>query len=148
MRPPVFRRLVCVSLLVIIPVMGEEKPKVSIATGDADAGDIAKQLQARAIEEGKADFGYWGTDPNKYTGWTTHSNRLIPVYTFGTKGAGAGIDLDSYAGDNSLYRSEDKVQALYGYVPERTINPNAVWMDQTNIADLQRAAAAAGPCSA
>ena len=144
MRPPVFRRLVCVSLLVIIPVMGEEKPQVSIATGDADAGDIAKQLQARAIAEGKADFGYWGTDPNKYTGWTTHSNRLIPVYTFGTKGAGAGIDLDSYAGDNSLYRSEDKVQALYGYVPERTINPNAVWMDQTNIADLQRAAAAAG----
>ena len=108
MRPPVFRRLVCVSLLVIIPVMGEEKTKVSIATGDAEAGDIAKQLQARAIEEGKADFGYWGTDPNKYTGWTTHSNRLIPVYTFGTKGAGAGIDLDSYAGDNSLYRSEDK----------------------------------------
>lgn len=110
----------------------------------ADAADIPRQLQLKAIADGKAAFGYWGTDPDKYTGWTSHSNRLIPIYTFGSNGGGEGVDLDSYTGPNSVYRSEAKVQALYGYVPEKTVNPNAVWMDQTNIADLQRAAAAAG----
>jgi alkaline phosphatase len=114
------------------------------AAAVADAVDFPKQLQSKAIEDDKAEFGYWGRDPNIYTGWKTHSNRLIPVYTFGTKGGGEGVDLNSYSGPNSVYRSEAKVQALYGHVPEKTVNPEAVWMDQTNIADLQRAAAAAG----
>ncbi|RLT02825.1 MAG: alkaline phosphatase [Planctomycetota bacterium] len=109
-----------------------------------EATDLPKQLQAKAIEDDKAAFGYWGTDPDKYTGWKSHSNRLIPVYTFGSKGGGGGVDLDSYTGSNSVYRSEAKVQTLYGYVPEKTVNPQAVWMDQTNVADLQRAGAAAG----
>ncbi|MDA1233154.1 MAG: alkaline phosphatase, partial [Planctomycetota bacterium] len=115
-----------------------------VSSALAEAGDIPKQLQLKAIEDDKTAFGYWGVDPEKYTGWKSHSNRLIPVYTFGTKGGGAGVDLKSYTGANSAYRSEEKVQALYGYVPEKTVNPNAVWMDQTNIADLQRAAALKG----
>ena len=110
----------------------------------AEAADFPKQLQTKAIEDNKAAFGHWGRDPNIYTAWKTHSNRLIPVYTFGTKGAGEGVDLNSYFGTNSVYRSEAKVQALYGYVPEKTVNPEAVWMDQTNVTDLQRAAEAAG----
>ena len=120
---------------------------VPIATADvaaADAADFPKRLQTDAIEADLAEFGYWGTDPEKYTGWKSHSNRLIPVYTFGSKGSGEGVDLDSYTGPNSAYRSESKVQALYGYVPEKTVNQNAVWMDQTNVADMQRAAAATG----
>ena len=124
------------------PIVSKAPPVVDAAA--ADAIDFPKQIQTKAIENNKAEFGYWGRDPNIYTAWKTHSNRLIPVYTFGTKGAGAGVDLDSYFGPNSVYRSEAKVQALYGYVPEKTVNPDAVWMDQTNVADLQRAAAAAG----
>ena len=116
----------------------------SVEVPATEAADIPKQLQAKAIEDDKAAFGYWGTDPDKYTGWTTHSNRLIPVYTFGSKGGGDGVDLDSYTGSKSAYRSAAKVEALYGYVPEKTVNENAVWMDQTNVADMQRAAAAAG----
>lgn len=117
---------------------------LTAAASDPLAPDAARQLQEKAIAEDKSPMAYWGTDPEKYTGWTSHSNRLIPVYTFGSKGAGPGVDLDSYFGSASLYRSEEKVQALYGYVPEKTVNPNAVWMDQINIYDMQKAAAAAG----
>lgn len=124
------------------PIVSKATPVVDAAA--ADAIDFPKQIQAKAIEDNAAEFGYWGRDPNIYTAWKTHSNRLIPVYTFGTKGAGEGVDLNSYSGPNSVYRSEAKVQALYGYLPEKTVNPEAVWMDQTNVADLQRAAAAAG----
>ena len=124
------------------PIVSKAAATVDSAT--AEAADFPKQLQAKAIEDNKAEFGYWGRDPDIYTGWKTHSNRLIPVYTFGTKAAGEGVDLKSYFGPNSIYRSEAKVQALYGYLPEKTVNPDAVWMDQTNIADLQRAAASAG----
>ena len=124
------------------PIVRKVAAPVDLAA--AEAADFPKQLQSKAIEDNIAEFGYWGREPNLYTGWKTHSNRLIPIYTFGTKGAGEGVDLDSYFGPNSVYRSEARVQALYGYVPEKTVNPEAVWMDQTNVADLQRAAATAG----
>ena len=147
MRLSVFLGLICCALAGYS--VAEEKTVKSVAVTSidvpaTDASDIPKQLQAKAIEDGKAAFGYWGTEPDKYTGWTSHSNRLIPVYTFGSRGCGDGVDLDSYTGSKSVYRSEAKVQALYGYVPEKTVNSNAVWMDQTNVADMQRAAAAAG----
>ncbi len=110
----------------------------------AQAVDFPRQIQEQAIADDKSPVGYWGTDAEKYTGWKSHSNRLIPVYTFGTKGGKPGVDLNSWFGEASLYRSADKVQALYGYVPEKTVNPNAVWMDQTNIYDIQKAAAESG----
>jgi len=149
MRLSVFLALICCCCAVAGDSVAEEKTVNSVAVTSinvpaAEAADIPKQLQAKAIEDGKAAFGYWGTDQDKYTGWTSHSNRLIPVYTFGSKGGGDGVDLDSYTGPKSAYRSEAEVEALYGYVPEKTVNPNAVWMDQTNVADMQRAAAAAG----
>ncbi len=110
----------------------------------AKAADFPRQIQELAIVNDKSPVAYWGTDPEKYTGWKSHSNRLIPVYTFGTKGGKPGVDLNSWFGEASPYRSETKVQALYGYLPERTVNPDAVWMDQTNIYDLQKAAADSG----
>ncbi len=110
----------------------------------ADAIDTVKRLQEQSIKADTAAFGYWGTDAAKYTGWKSHSNRLIPVYTFGTKGGGKGVDLSSCSGADSPYRSAAKVRALYGYLPDKTVDPNAVWMDQTNLADIQRAAADGG----
>ena len=113
--------------------------------GDAAAAvDFPRQVQEQAIANDKSPAAYWGTDAEKYTGWKTHSNRLIPVYTFGTKGGKPGVDLNSWFGEASPYRSAEKVQALYGYLPEQTVNPNAVWMDQTNIYDIQKAAADSG----
>ncbi|MFM7919259.1 MAG: hypothetical protein ACKPJJ_03480, partial [Planctomycetaceae bacterium] len=110
----------------------------------ADKPGTIAEIQAAAIAGGVAEFGYWGTDPAKYTGWTSHSNRLIPVYTYGTKGEAAGVDLQSWFGERSPYRSAEALQKIYGYLPERTVDSQAVWMDQTNIFDIQKAAAAAG----
>lgn len=126
-------------------LLADDSRGVAIDASDrSDVNDLPKQLQASAIAEDKAAFGFWGAETDKYTGWKSHSNRLIPVYTFGTKDAGPGIDLGSYSGVNSPYRSEQMLQRIYGYLPQRTVNPEATWLDQTNLADLQLAAAAAG----
>lgn len=108
------------------------------------ADDYLRQLQADAVTSSQSPAAHWGTDPNDYHNWTSHSNRLIPVYTFGTKGAGKGVDIKHYSGKNSPYRTEDGVRRIYGRVPDETVNPQATWMDQNNIADIQRAAAEAG----
>ena len=108
------------------------------------AGDYIRDLQTNAVEKGKAEFGHWGMDAGNYLDWGSHSNRLIPVYLFGTKGAGPGIDAMSYSGEASPYRDAAKVQRLYGYVPEGTVDPTADWMDQTNVYDIQKAALLAG----
>jgi alkaline phosphatase len=113
-------------------------------TQSSQADDYIAQLQKSAIESGTSPFGHWGLTPTNYMEWGTHSNRLIPVYTFGTKGAGAGIDLDSYTGAKSPYRNPDQVTALYGYLPDGTVDPAADWMDQTNLYDIQKAALLAG----
>ena len=108
------------------------------------ADDYIKSLQANAIEQNKAEYGHWGWEPENYKGWGSHSNRLIPVYTFGTLGAGAGIDLQAYTGGHSLYRDEADIVRLYGKISTGTHNPQADYMDQTNIHDIQRAALEAG----
>ena len=60
----------------------------------ASAGDVTAQdaqvdylrdFQTEAIVEGKTPVAHWGWEDDNYTRWTTHSNRLIPVYTYGTK---------------------------------------------------------------
>lgn len=112
--------------------------------GPPASKDPIAALQQQAVEAGAASFGHWGPDPSRYINWSSHSNRLIPVYTFGTKGAGEGIDLESYTGKNSPYRDEKKIEALYSYLPEATLNPEAGYCDQTNIFDIQKKALEAG----
>lgn len=119
----------------------DDRP-VPSSEGTVNRGDFVRALQESAVEQKMSPLGYWGTDPEKYSGWTSHSNRLIPVYTYGTRGAGKGIEVGSWSGPNSPYRSADQVRKLYGIVPERTVNPEATWMDQTNVYDIQKAAAA------
>ena len=109
-----------------------------------EAGDHFYELQSAAIEENRADFGHWGSDSEDYTQWGSHSNRLIPVYTFGTRGKGKGIDLRDYRGKNSLYRDEAKIRDLYGKVPEATLNEKAYYFDQTDIFRIQLAALESG----
>ncbi len=114
----------------------------SVSTAQAD--DFLAGLQKAAIAADSADWGWWGTDPSRYTQWRSHSNRLIPVYTYGTGQMAGPANLNSYCGENSPYRTEAGVRRLYGRVPERTVHPDASWLDQTCLAELQRAAAAAG----
>jgi len=69
----------------------------------------------------------------------SHSNRLVPVYAFGRK-----VDLGAVTGKNSLYRDPGKVKALYGFPPENTVNPDAEYADQSDLAKVQRDAVARG----
>lgn len=97
------------------------------------ADDPIAKLQADAIATGKAEFGHFGPNPDKYSSWTTHTNRLIPVYTFGT-------DLNQFKGTKSVYRSAERLEKLYGTVPTATLNPTAEYFDQTDIFQLQKTA--------
>ncbi|HEX5105714.1 MAG TPA: alkaline phosphatase, partial [Pirellulaceae bacterium] len=96
-----------------------------------------RQLQSLAVQQGSATWGLWGPNPDKYSSWTSHSNRLIPLYAF-------GMDLSTVRGANSLYRDLDRIRALYGYEPEGTLNPSAEYFDQTDVYRLQRKAADEG----
>ncbi|QDU56772.1 alkaline phosphatase [Aeoliella mucimassa] len=106
--------------------------------------DEIRDMQTQAIETKHCDAVHWGVDSSRYSSWTSHSNRLIPVYAFGTKGAGEGIDLDSYTGENSPYRDPQKVQHLYQSDVQTSLDSEATYMDQTNIFDLELAAVEAG----
>ncbi|MEZ6066335.1 MAG: hypothetical protein R3B90_11660 [Planctomycetaceae bacterium] len=116
----------------------------TLLTSSVVAEDHVAELQADAIAAGHSEVAHWGVDPENYTQWGSHSNRLIPVYTFGTRGGGAGVDLGSYLGENSPYRSADALRRIYGFEPTDSVDPQADWMDQTNLHDLQAAAFKAG----
>ncbi|TWU06360.1 alkaline phosphatase [Stieleria varia] len=103
----------------------------------AQIADPIAKMQADAVETRQADWGHWGPNPNTYSSWKTHSNRLIPVYTF-------GIDLNLVRGEKSVYRDASALEKLYGYLPEKTVNPEAEYFDQTDIYRLQRAAIESG----
>lgn len=101
------------------------------------ASDEIRELQTTAVTRGKATWGHWGTDPEKYSTWTNHSNRLIPVYSF-------GISLERFQGEASPYRSSEKLRAIYDTVPAGTLNPQADYFDQTDVYRLQQMATEAG----
>ena len=102
-----------------------------------DARDHLRCLQTDAMAKGKADWVHWGINANRYTGWIRHSNRLIPVYTF-------GISLEGVSGRRSVYRDSAKIETLYGRLPDDTLNPEAEYFDQTDLYRLQKRAIAAG----
>ncbi|MEX0700734.1 MAG: alkaline phosphatase [Planctomycetales bacterium] len=140
-RRPCLPALLCVLLTSPLAACGQATIAPRSAT---PVDDHIRGLQTAAIHEGRSPAAHWGTDPAIYTHWGSHSNRLVPVYTFGTKGAGAGVDLDGYSGANSPYRREGEVRRMYGYLPENTVDPAADYCDQTNIADIQRRALESG----
>ena len=109
-----------------------------------NAGDTLRELQERAVNAGRSEAAHWGLNPGNYSQWTTHTNRLVPVYTFGTRGAGRGIDLANYFGTRSVYRNQREIIRLYGRLPAGTMHKHALYMDQTNVFDMQRAALEAG----
>lgn len=109
----------------------------SLSIQHAEAIDPIADLQAKAAATNKAHFGHWGPNPKKYSSWTTHSNRLIPIYTFGG-------NLNEVRGENSVYRSEDAITKLYGKLPANTLNQSAEYFDQTDVFRLQKTAAANG----
>lgn len=99
--------------------------------------DPLRQMQSKAIQQQKASWGHWGIQSDRYSAWKSHSNRLIPVYTF-------GITLDTWREQGSAYADPERLKALYGHVPAGTLNSTATYYDQTDIWRLQMEAARAG----
>ena len=93
----------------------------------------ANQKMARVYH-----FGSQGTG-DIFSNHTSHSNRLVPVYLFGKK-----ADLGAVMGENSRYRDPEKVRAAYGFLPEHTVNPRAVYADQSDLYRVQKDAVARG----
>ncbi|MBL8849415.1 MAG: alkaline phosphatase [Planctomycetaceae bacterium] len=116
----------------------------TLAVTRLTAADPIRDIQNAAIEQNKSPVAHWGLDPEDYTQWTTHSLRLIPVYTFGTACSGPGVNLCSHIGRNSPYRTEQGVTELYGHLPTNTLNATAEYGDQVCVGAIQRAAAKAG----
>ena len=110
----------------------------------ASCSDYIRELQTEAIQKNQAQFGHWGHDSANYKLWSSHSNRLIPVYTFGTLDAPQGVDLRGYLGTNSPYRKESELQRIYGRVPSDSLNEKADYFDQTNLFQIQQAGLASG----
>ena len=107
------------------------------APAATDAPDHVRDLEREAEQSGRALWGHWGILPDRYVEWSNHSNRLIPVYAFGTA-------LDAVSGSNSVYRSAERLERLYGRLPDGTLNPDAAYFDQTDVHRLQLEAARAG----
>ncbi len=99
--------------------------------------DPMRGIQSRAIQQQKSTVAHWGNQADRYSSWINHSNRLIPVYTF-------GITLDALRAEGSVYSDPQRLEKLYGRVPDQTVNPTALYNDQTDIYRLQTAAIQAG----
>ncbi|TWU40702.1 alkaline phosphatase [Novipirellula artificiosorum] len=102
-----------------------------------DSVDRMRDSQSDAIKNQKAAWGHWGHLPNRYSTWVNHSNRLIPMYTF-------GITLDSLREEDSIYADAKRLETLYGSIPSHTLDPSATHFDQTDVYRLQKMAADAG----
>ncbi len=127
--------LLTVSLWCIV-ARGQEK-KVAAHSGEVGIEDRMRAIQTAGIEQQEVSAVHWGIESGKYSSWKKHSNRLIPVYTF-------GLNLDSLRDEGSVYTDPKRLQKLYGRVPEGTVNPTAIYYDQTDIFRLQMAAIDAG----
>lgn len=127
-------RLLCPFLLTFIPA---SIAFAQAAQTDPTNDDFVRQFQLEAVESEKADWIHWGDKPGSFSNWKNHSNRLIPVYTF-------GMSLDSINGEDSAYRSKKKIKSLYQTLPEGTLNKKASYFDQTQLYDLQQSAIEAG----
>ncbi|TWU15266.1 Alkaline phosphatase 4 precursor [Allorhodopirellula heiligendammensis] len=104
----------------------DESPSLEIV-------DRMRQMQSQAIKEQTATWGRWGNRPNKFSSWTNHSNRLVPLYTF-------GMTLSPLRERGSFYSNADRMEQHFGAVPAGTLNPNATYHDQIDVYELQQMA--------
>ncbi len=107
------------------------------ATAVVTAADPIRDMQVEAERSGVAPWGHWGDQPDRYDAWSNHSNRCVPVYTF-------GLTLDAVRGPRSVYRDAARLRALYGRDPDATLDPAAEHFDQTDIHRLMVDAAGGG----
>ncbi len=116
----------------------------ALVAQDVPRRDRLRDLQERQVatkDEKIARPDHFGSQGpgNVFSNHTSHSNRLIPIYVFGRK-----ADLGAITGKNSRYRTEAGVRAVFGRVPEHTVNPEAEYADQSDLYRLQKDAVAHG----
>lgn len=117
---------------------------LAAVAGSARAADPIRDLQAKAMADPDTKaaraYHFGSQGPNDvYSNHKSHTNRLIPVYTFGKR-----VDLAGVTGANSIYRDASRVKALYGFAPEHTVNPEAEYADQSDLHRVQVEAVARG----
>ncbi|MBX6315681.1 MAG: alkaline phosphatase [Isosphaeraceae bacterium] len=101
---------------------------------------MQEEYVAHKNEKTARAYHFGSQGPNDvFSNHTSHTNRLIPVYVFGKK-----ADLGSVTGPNSRYRDPEKIKALYGALPENTVNPEADYCDQSDLYRVQKEAIAKG----
>lgn len=135
--------LVCLAVILAGPFAslghGDETPLDSVpdfgsSTVDPPSDDdLVRDIQSNAIINQQCDVAHWGRQRSKYITWSQHSNRLVPVYTF-------GITLDAWRDRGSPYADPARLKQIYGEVPLRTFNPIATYHDQTDVYQLQQRA--------
>ncbi|MEM6469391.1 MAG: alkaline phosphatase [Planctomycetota bacterium] len=136
------------SALLVLLVVGNDACLAQVAEtapwhGSAAAGlgvlaiDDMKQMQRLSATSQRPVYGHWGMNQDAYSSWTQHSNRLIPVYTF-------GISLSRLREQGSVYTDTDRLETLDGTPGTNSVHPNAIFYDQTDIYQLQQAAVDAG----
>lgn len=142
------RQLTAVLVIVLLlPGCGAPAGRQPPASGtDAEiaapaSADVLRAVQEKATEAHRSPYFHWGTNPDDYDGYDGHSNRLIPVYVYGARD---GVNLHAYDGEHSAYRDAGKLKALYGHVPDHTLDPGAEYLDQTDLFRLQKDALDAG----
>jgi alkaline phosphatase len=118
---------------IVVPQLLAQGPAAEVTA----PADPLRDMQTLAIEQQQAAWGHWGNQPERYSTWLGHSNRLIPVYSF-------GITLNSWRERGSAYTDPQRLRQLYGRVPAGTVNPTATYYDQTDLYDLQQTAVEAG----
>ncbi len=118
-------------------------PAAHASAADADVDPIrALQLDyvAKSKEKAPRAFHFGSQGPGDvFSNHDSHTNRLIPVYTFGPT-----LDLGAVTGSNSLYRDAAKVRKLYGALPENTVNPDAQYADQSDLYRVMKEAVGRG----
>ncbi|WP_431192195.1 alkaline phosphatase [Rhodopirellula bahusiensis] len=108
-----------------------------VTTSGEPVVDPLREMQSNAIKEQSAPWGHWGSNPKKYSTWTNHSNRMVPLYAF-------GYTLNDLREKGSLYSNPERMKEHFGRVDEESLNPNANYYDQVDVYDLQMAAVKSG----
>jgi alkaline phosphatase len=115
-----------------------------VARKSAQSSDLLKDLQTQYVATSKEKkprvyhFGSQGPGA-EFSNHHSHSNRLVPVYIFGRK-----ANLGAVTGENSRYRNAEKIEEAYGVLPANTVNPRAVYADQSDLYRVQKDAIARG----
>ncbi len=131
-------------LLAVLAALSWPVKLTAQAPPAVEAADVLKALQTQYVQsasEKKPRVYHFGSQGpgSVFSNHMSHTNRMVGVYIYGRK-----ADLGSVMGKNSRYRDAEKIKAAYGVLPANTLNPEAVYADQSDLYRVQKDAIARG----